>query len=612
METDYKGKRTTAEIWSHLTFIFIFSTGLASSTNAQAQPSISRTEPTAEKEPEPFIPSSLEDPRLKTGNMYEPGSAMYKYEIQSQYSHALLNYAKKLAAQEKYKEALKLVDQAWNSEAKPSLEQAMDMHLALCLHLAANSSTKEQQNYYQLALRDSEKGIAGWHGLDYYIPKIKALLGLNRKKEAVACCEAAWRRAQSESKATQPYAEYLQKLTRSSKPKSPVDTRKMEEIHKDMMAYLQYTSCPPQKDIEKRIGTQFTVLFPNVPHMIRREFSRGSQLYKHGSLSIPHNLDGPSRLTQAPSPELGSLTEETVRHWLAPKEPVKEESPLTNSLIYEYPWGELEIAFSPFQSKSAYEWTFRWFKSSECDGMKDPFLEPQPSFEEQMQLIDRLLEKREFQQVLGKIEKAAGTATLLDRFPPQIERDAIRNRLIKLKELQNQPEIVAYLRIAPFKELVTMSHLILCGPRRSDFFTANEYADQKYLLLGKLDKEFNGHCEIIGFGGERIAEINEKTEAAQKLFTSFKVELPFDFTGKPGLEIHHLPGALLDQIAEEQEEIVSARVAQRNKLLKAKYDEDSKNPEIVKERERQARRKLLDPTKDQMMDAMLEIYKRQK
>jgi hypothetical protein len=533
-------------------------------------------------------------------------------EIQNRYSNALLAYAKKLSNEGKYKEALALVDRAWESETKPSLDEAMDMHLALCLHLASEGSTKEKQHYYQLALQDSEKGIIGWHGLDYYIPKIKALLGLNRKEEAVSCCETAWRKAEGESQTTQSYSEYLQKLTGINKPRTTQDVLRMEAIHQDLMAFLQCTTCPPQRDIEKRIGTSFTVLWPDTPHMIRREFSKCSPNYKRGSLHIPHELASPSRLVLAPSPEIGCLSEETVRNWLAPNEPIKEESPLTNSLIYEYPWGELEIAFSPFKSKSAYEWHFSWFKSSECDGLKAPFQEPQPTFEERLKNIDKLLDQRNYHQTFMEIYRAISTITSLDRFPHKIERDAIRSRLIRLKELERKPEIVAYLKVAPFSELLPMSNMIMCGPRRSDFFTTKEYAAQKYLLTGKLDKNFNGQCDIIGFKGERIAVINEKTKSAQKLFSSLEVKLPLDFTGKPGLEIHRLPGALLDQIGEEQEEIVSTRVAQRNKILKAKYDEDSKNPEIVKERERQARRRALNPNKDKMQDIILEIQKRQK
>ena len=552
-------------------------------------------------EPPPFLPTGIDDPRLKNNNGYRTTPALELMAKKSRYSHELLRYAQKLSDKGKYKDALAIVEKASKEGPEISFDEDRDMHLTLCLKLGSISSGEQKKHYYDLAIADCDKGINGWHGLDYYLFKVRALLGLGLKQQAIDCCEAGYRRAQSESKAVDKFSKCLKELSGADKPIADNEKSRVEEIHRDIVQLTQCAVCPTQAELEKRFGRPFVVSWPDVPHMIRRDMPNPSKLYNSARLSIPHKITGPSAL-YLEQPD-GFITEELVRQWLAPNVPVKEESTYTNSLVYEYPWGELDIAFSPFHSKAAYALAFRWFKSSECDGLVDHFEGPQPTFEQRLQTIDGALDKKDFHKAFLEIDRLSVESTLFDRFPPKEERDAIRRRIIRLKELENKPDIVAYLREASFQEIAKITYLIDCGHKRDDYPTPKEAAAQKYWLMGKLSKDYSGQLEIIGFEGERIATITEQTEAAQKFLDSLKVTLPCDLTGEHSVSLSPLPAALIDQIAEEQEAIIQTRVAERKALIKAKYDEGSKNPLIVKERERQARRNLLDPTRSIMQDA---------
>jgi len=224
---------------------------------------------------------------------------------------------------------------------------------------------------------------------------------------------------------------------------------------------------------------------------------------------------------------------------------------LTVGLVYEYPWGDFRIAFSPFNSKAAYEWTYNWNKSSETDGLVDPSEGPQPGLYQKLEIVDRRLDHRFFMGALQELYWRVSLQKDESRFPVREVRKAVRLRLIKWKELEKKPKVVAYLQEAPYEELVQTMHQIISG-ERTEFFTAKEYAAFPYRLTGELDKDFKGQCIITGFHGCRVATINEKTEAAQELFHRLKIKLPIEKNSGPGIRISPVPGPLLDRIAEEQ------------------------------------------------------------
>ncbi len=237
------------------------------------------------------------------------------------------------------------------------------------------------------------------------------------------------------------------------------------------------------------MGLPSRLHFQTEPNLIRRIINDANGLYRHVELRIPHKIQDPSSLTVDLSPEAGAITEETVRQWFGAKVPLREPYSLTVSLVYEYPWGEFAIAFSPFYSKSAYEWTCRWFKSSEADGLLDPSAGPKPTLQERLKVVDQFLDQDNYKGALQQLYWKVNGQVPADRFPSREVRDAVRARLIRWKELENKPGVVAYIRAAAYAELVeTMEQIIF--RQRTDFFTAKEYAAFPYLLTGNMDKEF--------------------------------------------------------------------------------------------------------------------------
>lgn len=75
-------------------------------------------------------------------------------------------------------------------------------------------------------------------------------------------------------------------------------------------------------------------------------------------------------------------------------------------------------------------------------------------------------------------------------------------------------------------------------------------------LKGKMNKDCSGYCEI--WGGRDFAPlyIQGKTEAAVKLFSSLKIELPFDY-GNEAHQIAPPSGLLIDAILDEESDIAT-------------------------------------------------------
>lgn len=556
------------------------------------------------KQPPIYLPTGIDDPRLTRDTYYAKGTRPYQEGLKSKYSTELYRYARKLFQEKKYKQALRIIDLSLANEPPVTLDEATDLHLSICLKLAESANTAESKQYYELALNDCNKGLKGWHPIDYYLPKVDALIGLDRKEDAILCCQTGYNYALGDSRSTEIFSAYLIKLGAAKSPPSELTSKSIQRIRQDMYDMVQRDVCPTQKEIENLFGAPIEVSFRGGPNSIG-SIKGGTSLYQHVDLRIPHRITDPSSLTVDVRPEIGAITEEMVRQWFGTKVPKREPSSLTVGLVYQYPWGELEIAFSPFYSKSAYEWTYRWYKSSETDGLIDTAEVPRLTLQEELKAVDQCLDQGDYRLALQKLYwKVSGPADVADvgRLPSKEVRDAVRARLIRWKELEKKPEVVAYLRAACYAELVeAMWQIISC--QRTDFFTAKEYAAFPYVLTGQFDKDFHGQCEISGFRGYRVSVINEKTEAAQKLFDLLKIRLPIEKYAGAGMKISPLPGPLLDRIAEEQDILLGKRIAEKEALENARYIEESKNPDIVRQREEEAKRDVLNPTRKIFRDA---------
>jgi hypothetical protein len=582
-----------------------------------------------------YMPTGLDDPRLTKNTFYAKGTEKYQEGIRGNYSDELYRYAKKLYSERKYAKALQVIDLSIANQPEINLGEPEHLRIYILLAYAASLDKIKAQPYYDKVISACDKGLKGWHALDFYLPKVDALIGLDRKDAAIRCCEIGYNAAQGASRDVSVYAATLAKLNGNSKPASnliadaqatdktksnlPDTTSTANNLTKDNIVRIQkevadmikHDTCPTQKQIENLVGGKFEVQFPDEPNLIRRSIPQGNELYHDAELKIPHKIDGLSSLILTLRPEAATITEEMVRSWFGKREPILERSPLITILTYEYPWGEIGFSFSPFGSKAAESITYYWAKSSECDGLVDPREGPQPSLEDRLKEIDAWYSKGEkdwafkelYYTIAGHLPQEENTAK---------RREYVRERLIRWKENEMKPEVVAYLKIAPGRELEeSMKDIIFCT--RADFFTIDEYKKYPYFLNGNMDENFNGQCVLIGFNGELIATIKEKTEAAQKFFDLHKVKLPFNAQLLKGPRyISPLNGPLIDQIEDEQNAVVAQRVKERTELEKAQYIEDSKNPENVKQRVIDARRDAVNPDRANMRKILIELYKRQK
>ncbi|MFA6213012.1 MAG: hypothetical protein WCT03_16800 [Candidatus Obscuribacterales bacterium] len=588
------------------------------------------------RESRAYMPTGLDDPRLTENTFYAKGTDKYQEGIKSRYSDELCRYARKLYSERKYYKALQVINLSIENQPKINLGEPDHLRIYILLAYAGSIDKIKAQPYYEKAITECDKGLKGWHALDFYLPKIDALIGLDRKDDAIRCCETAYNAALGASRDVSVYAATLAKLNGSSRPasnlvavapsadkaknKSSDTTSTANNLTKDNIVRIQkevtdmvkHDTCPTQKEIENLLGAKFEVQFPDEPNLIRRGIPQGNDLYRHVDLRIPHIISSPSNLILDLRPEAAAINENMVRSWFGNLEPICEKHSLTSSLIYEYPWGEVEISFSPFEAKTAYSIIYRWAKSSECDGLVSPQDGPQPSLEDRLKDIDDRYNKGEKKSAFKELYwNIAALVPGISSTEAAKRREAVRERLIKWKENEMKPEIVAYLRTAPYRELEeSMEDIIFCT--RADFFTLKEYEKFSYRLMGEMDESFNGHCSLEGSTRGRVIAIEEKTEAAKRFFDVYKIKLPFKAYSDDPRYISPLNGPLIDQIEEEQNAVVAQRVKERTELEKAKYLEDSKNPEIVKQRIIDARRDALDPHRATTREVYSEFYKRQK
>ena len=123
---------------------------------------------------------------------------------------------------------------------------------------------------------------------------------------------------------------------------------------------------------------------------------------------------------------------------------------------------------------------------------------------------------------------------------------------MRLKEGENKSEIAAYLRQAPFAQIAILLEQIQSG-EKGEFLTLKDYAARNYYLKGRMTKDFTGNCEITGGRNFAPVSITDRTDAAEKLFSALKVEVPFDYTDTY-LKIAPPPGLLIDDVLDQQQE----------------------------------------------------------
>ncbi len=380
------------------------------------------------------------------------------------------------------------------------------------------------------------------------------------------------------------------RLTHSDKPATERDDNTLQ-IQKDVAEMLRHYSCPTRKELEKSLNAVFETSTPSEPSAFRIAKPSNDSTYEFIGLKLPHTINGPSQLCLIPCEGSKKITKDIVQQWFGAKEAISEGY----GTIYEYPWGEVEFSFFPSYYENQFRITFRWSKSSESDGYTDPAFHQKKRLNEKLTKIDLAYANGERKRAFEDLYWQVGSWSTLEHSTERLRYlAALRDRLIKWNELENKPEVVAYLRSASINEIIETMNQIYRN-RRQDFFTATEQAKIPYLAYGELDQDFKGHLQIIGFDDAPIIEIEGNTEAVKEFLSLQKIKLPFKAKRESAVTLSLLPGSLIDRIAEEQDEITVKRLAEREAILKEKYIQDNKDPDKVKLREIQKRRDALDP-----------------
>lgn len=379
-------------------------------------------------------------------------------------------------------------------------------------------------------------------------------------------------------------------LTHSDKPASKLKDNTLQ-IQNDVAEMLKYNSCPTRKELEKSLNAVFENSTPSKPYVSRIAKPSNDSTYESIGLKLPPTISGPSQLFLIPREGSKKITKDIVQQWFGAKEAISEGY----GTIYEYPWGEVEFSFFPSFYEKPLQITFRWSKSSESDGLNDPAFHQIKRLDEKLTKIDLAYANGERKQAFEDLYWQVGSWSTIEHSTERLRYlAALRDRLIKWNELENKPEVVAYLRSASINEIIETMHQIYRN-RRQDFFTATEQAKIPYLAYGELDQDFKGHLQIIGFDDAPIIEIDGNTAAVKEFLSLQKIKLPFNVKRESAVRLSTLPGPLIDRIAEEQDEITVKRLAEREAILKEKYIQDNKDPDKVKLREIQKRRDALDP-----------------
>ncbi len=368
-------------------------------------------------------------------------------------------------------------------------------------------------------------------------------------------------------------------------------------VEADIAKLVKFEVCPPQAELEKILGAKFAVFAPNEVNFVRREITNGNSNYHQINLAIPHKTDQTASLSLIPRRKKKAITERMVRHWFGNKTAVFQNSPIFASLVYQYPWGEVEFLFIHAKPDLLTQITLRWAKSTDCDGLPEFVPAPETTIDEKLKHIDELHSSGERQAALKELyeQVAKGEASIVSLLEHDY-REAVRQRLIKWKETESKPEVVTYLKVAPFTEIAETMHQIIDG-KRSDFYTEKEFASFPYKLIGEMNEKLSGRCFVQGRDGFFVAIISEDSASTRSFFNSNKIELPFKATASNAATISPLNGPLIDQIATDQAAKIKQRFEESKEQAKAIYLKYNPNRNSPEQKAINAQREALDPSR---------------
>lgn len=511
---------------------------------------------------EPYIPTGLADPRLRTQMITAPGTKSFNSALSEMYSAELCRYGEKLVKEKKYREAVTILDRSLKAHSSANSVLALRLRAESCLALASKSKPPEQTRMYQLALADANS-LLKEQDIDLYtIPKLKALIGLGRKQEAIDCCNAAYSYAQIFGQDTAKLSGYLLQLTGKSKPNNILAV-KSQDVEKVRATVLRMV---------KNDGT------PKLDYGLRDQSAVFSEIFWFNTAGYGE----PNGIGFMINPATAAITATMVKEWLqsdANKQCQVSENENKSRLTAKYPWGELTAEFNhPGTLASCFSFKKEIAVAAAGDEIHKNFSEQEqanqaaknqaaknqttknqttiaetntgpPTYAENLRKIDKLLETGHYNDVIAQVETTLDWA---GNPSTKATKEAIRPRLVQMAEAQNKSKIAAYLREAPFSQIALLIGKIR-SDERNDFFTPEEYAAKKYYLKGKMNKDGSGSCEIWGGRNFEPVCIQEKTEAVSKLFAALKIELPFDYD----YEAHPIPpppGLLIDAVLDERQE----------------------------------------------------------
>lgn len=486
-----------------------------------------------------------------------PGTKSFSSALSEMYSAELCRYGEKLVNEKKYREAIPILDRSLKASRSANSVLALRLRAVSYLALARQSHPPQQARYYQLALADANNLLEEQVADLYTIPKLQALIGLHRKKEAIDCCNTAIVYAQIFDRDTAKLSGYLLQLTGKSKPDNMLAIR--------------------SKDVAK----VRSVILSLVKNGASQNFVYGkrdqSALFTEIFLFNPEGYGEKSAVGLMLNPTTAAITATMVKEWLQADESNQcqlSENESKTTLKAKYPWGELTAEFNhPGTLASCFSFKKETAAAAAGDEIHNNFSEQEqanqtannqttknqtafvetnigpPTYAENLRKIDKLLDTGHYSDVVDQVDV---TLSWAGNPSTKATKEAIRPRLVQMAEAQNKSKIAAYLREAPFSQIALLINSIKSG-ERNDFFTPEEYASKKYYLKGKMNKDGTGSCEIWGGRNFEPVFIQEKTEAVNKLFAALKIELPFDYDN----EVHQIappPGLLIDAVLDERQE----------------------------------------------------------
>lgn len=506
---------------------------------------------------EPYIPTGLADPRLRTQMITAPGTQSFNSALSEMYSAELYRYGEKLVNEKKYREAIAILDRSLKASRSANSVLALRKRAESYLALASKSKPPEQTRMYQLALADANS-LLKEQDIDLYtIPKLKALIGLGRKQEAIDCCNAAYAYAQIFGQDTAKLSGYLLQLTGKSKPNNilAVKSQDVAKVRDTVLGMVKNDAAP------------------KLDYGLRDQSAVFSEIFRFNTAGYGE----PNAIGFRINPATAAITATMVKEWLqsdANKQCQVSENESRTTLKAKYPWGELTAEFNhPGTLASCFSFKKEIAVAAAGDEIHKNFSEQEqanqaaknqttknqtaivetnigpPTYAENLRKIDKLLDTGHYNDVIDQVDI---TLSWAGNPSTKATKEAIRPRLLQMAEAQNKSKIAAYLREAPFSQIALLIGKIRSG-ERNDFFTPEEYAAKKYYLKGKMSKDGSGSCEIWGGRNFEPVFIQEKTEAVSKLFAALEIELPFDYEN----EAHQIPappGLLIDAILDERQE----------------------------------------------------------